>query len=81
MLRDSGGALGEDLRLLAVEGQDEELRQRLKNVANTASQDDLGITPLMYAVRKFSTGCNFYCSIDMHAFGTPVRCGMDTWSA
>ena len=51
ILRDSGGALGEDLRYLAIEGMDKELLQRLKGIANTASADDLGLTPLMYAVR------------------------------
>jgi hypothetical protein len=50
VLRDSGGALGDDLRLLAAGGRDAELRRRLRGVANTASQDDLGLTPLMYAV-------------------------------
>lgn len=51
ILRDSGGALGEDLRYLAIEGMDKELLKRLKGVANTASTDDLGLSPLMYAVR------------------------------
>lgn len=60
ILRDSGGALGEDLRHLAIEGNDKELKKRLKGVANTASADDLGITPLMYAVRQAIHRLYFY---------------------
>jgi hypothetical protein len=48
VLRDSGGASGEDLRELALHGKDKALRERLRAVANTCSVDDLGLSSLHY---------------------------------
>jgi hypothetical protein len=51
------GASGEDLRYYAKEGMFNELKSRLAQVANTASVDDLGISPLMYAVWNGHAEC------------------------
>ena len=82
MLRDSGGALGDDLRYLAIEGKDTDLRKRLENVANTASADDLGITPLMYAVSGLPIFFVLRLILRFLLFlQCQKRCGMDMWSA
>jgi hypothetical protein len=57
VLTDSGGPSGEDLRFLAIEGMHDELRRRLSAVANTCSADDLGLTPLHYAVWNGHVEC------------------------
>ena len=72
LIQDSGGAQGDDLRYLAIEGKDKELRERLKGIANTASCDDLGLSPLMYAVRIYElslTVLTLLYVILIHRFG------------